>query len=386
MCFGFLLTANAQAPHAWTAEELMHYVFEQHVARSATDLIPALRRQQETVRFQPAPLQISGFYLAPPGGSALPTYTEWQVDQSGVLPPAASARRAVTEAAEASGEADRQLQLQLLWWEVADHVLGWLALDEEMEVMDRQVAAFEEVLAAVELRCEAGEATVLEVEQARWGVAQAVTERSDLKARREALRLRLAGWCTGAAPVMEVTPGLYEVLGPLEVPAAGWAEEAAVEAAVAYAEAERVRAERERWPEWTLGYNAQGVSGEVYGGVFAGLAIPLRGARSSAELAALEAARVRHEGGQQLAQALADRAVWKERYDALLQVRPVWSMALAEAGSGLDLAQTKGHLTVVELHQLINARFQAERELIHLDEELRRLRARLLTSIEMPQP
>ena len=364
----------------------MRYVFEQHVSRASADLMPDIRREQETVRFQPAPLQAGGFYLTPPGGSALPTYTEWQVDQSGVLPPVAAARRQVTEAAEQAGKADRGLFLQSLWWEVADHVMAWLALEAELEVLDRQVAAFEVVHAAVSARFDAGEATVMDVEQAGWGVAKSTTERSDLKARRESLRLQISAMCKGEKPVMVVKPGRYAALGPLEVPATGWAEEAAVEAAAGYAEADRVRAERERLPEWTVGYNAQGVTGEVYGGVFAGLAIPLRGARSQSELAALEAAKVRHEGVQRLARAAADRAIWKERYDALLQVRPMWSEALADAGAGLDLAQTSGHLTVVELHQLINARFQAERELIHLDEELRRLRARLLTSIEMPQP
>lgn len=364
----------------------MQYVFEQHVSRASADLMPAIRRQQETVRFQPAPLQAGGFYLTPPGGSTLPTYTEWQVDQSGVLPPVVAARREVTDAAERAGKADRHLFLQSIWWEVADHVMAWLALEAELGVLDRQVAAFEAVFAAVLARFEAGEATVMEVEQARWGVAKSATERADLMARRESLRLQIAGMCKGEKPVLVVTPGRYAALGPLEVPATGWAEEDAVQAAAGYAEADRVRAERERLPEWTIGYNAQGVTGEVYGGVFAGLAIPLRGARSQADLAALEAVRVRHEGEQRLAQALADRAIWKERYDALLQVRPMWSEALADAGAGLDLAQTSGHLTVVELHQLINARFHAERELIHLDEELRRLHARLLTSIEMPQP
>lgn len=380
-CIG-VLHAQTSLP----AEEWIEHVYGHHVAQAAADLEPALRRQQEEVRFRPAALQASAFYLTP-GSSPLPDYTEWQVDQTGVLPPVGAARRAVVEAAESAGEADRAVFRQQLWWEVADHVFAWLALEEEREVVARQIASFEAVLDATARRLDAGEATVMEVEQARWGVAEARTVGAELGARSRALELQLQAWCGGALPAASVTPGAYADLGPLDDEMGTLPEEAAAEAANGYAEAEWMRARRERLPEWTLGYNAQGVTGEVYGGVFAGLAIPLRGAKSGEELAALERNRVRYEGERRVAEARAERTVWAERYAALRAVRPIWSEALAESSVGevLDLASSTAHFSVVELHRLLHARFQAERELIHLDEELRRLRARLLTSLELPK-
>lgn len=365
----------------------MQHAFSHHVARAAADLEPALRRQEQVARFQPSPLQAGAFYLTP-GSSPLPDYTEWQLDQSGVLPPVGAARREVVEAAEAAGAADRGVFRQSLWWEVADHVFALFALQEEQEVVGRQISSFESVLNAAQLRFAAGEATAMEVEQARWGVAEARTVGAELAARARALELQLQGWCGGALPAASVTAGAYAELAPVNWPSAPLAEEVAVEAANGFAEAEWLRARRERLPEWTLGYNAQGVTGEVYGGVFAGLAIPIRGARSGEEWAALERSRVRYDGERRVAAARADQAIWAERYAALWAVRPIWSEALAESSVGtvLDLAQTTNHFSVAELHRLLNARFQAERALIQLDEELRRLRARLLTSQEMPQP
>lgn len=385
LSIGFIGVVHAQ-PATLPAEEWMHYVFGHHVAQAAADLEPALRRQQQEVRFRPAPLQASAFYLTP-GASPLPDYTEWQVDQTGVLPPVVAARRSVVEAAESAGIADRAVFRQQLWWEVADHVFAWLALIEEREVVTRQIASFEEVLDVTTQRNVAGEATAMEVELARWGVAEVRTVGADLEARSRALELQLQAWCGGALPAASVSAGAYAELGPLNLDAGDLPVEAAAEAANGYAEAEWMRARRERLPEWTLGYNAQGVTGEVYGGVFAGLAIPIRGARSGEEWADLERSRVRFEGERRVAEARVEWTVWAERYAALRAVRPIWSEALAESSVGAvrDLAYTTNHFSVAELHRLLNAQFQAERELIHLDEELRRLRARLRSSLEMPQ-
>jgi outer membrane protein TolC len=384
-CIGSLGVLHAQSS-SLPAEEWIQHVFSHHVAQAAADLEPALRRQQEEVRFRPAPFQASAFYLTP-GSSPLPDYTEWQLDQSGVLPPVGKARRAVVDAAETTGVADRAVFRQNLWWKIADHIFAWLALQDESEVVARQIDSFEAVMQAAEQRFAAGESTILEVEQARWGVAELRTVGAELAARSQAMERQLEAWCGGTLPAASVTAGAYAELGPLELGEVRLPAEVAAEAANGYAEAEWMRARRERLPEWTLGYNAQGVTGEVYGGVFAGLAIPLRGARSGEELAALERNRVRYDGERRVAEARAERTVWAERYEALRAVRPIWSEALAESSVGavLDLAYTTHHFSVAELHRLLNARFQAERELIHLDEELRRLRARLRSSFEMPQ-
>jgi len=71
-----------------------------------------------------------------------------------------------------------------------------------------------------------------------------------------------------------------------------------------------------------------------------------------------------------------------------LEVRPIWVEALdgMRLGEGLDLAAATQHFTVIEIQRMLTSRYEAERELIHLDMELRRLRARLLTPQEMPQP
>ena len=384
-CIGSFGALHAQSS-SLPAEEWIQHVFSHHVAQAAADLEPALRRQQEEVRFRPAPFQASAFYLTP-GSSPLPDYTEWQLDQSGVLPPVGKARRAVVDAAEASGVADRAVFRQNLWWDIADLVFAWLALLDESEVVARQIASFESVLQAAEERFAAGESTIMEVEQARGGVAELRTVGAELAARSQAMERQLEAWCGGRLPAASVTAGAYAELGPLELGEERLPAEVAAEAANGYAESEWMRARRERLPEWTLGYNAQGVTGEVYGGVFAGLAIPIRGARSGEELADLERSRVRFEGERRVAEARAEWTVWAERYAALRAVRPIWSEALAESSVGAvwDLAYTTNHFSVAELHRLLNAQFQAERELIHLDEELRRLRARLRSSLEMPQ-
>ena len=384
-CIGFTSVLSAQ-PSSLPAEAWIQHVYSHHVALAAADLEPALRRQQEEVRFQPAPLQASVFYLTP-GSAPLPNYREWQLDQSGVLPPVGAARRAVIDAAEFAGDADRSVFRQALWWEVSDHVFALLAVQQEQEVLARQTASYQQVLEASKLRYEAGEATVMEVEQARWGVAESQTLEAELQARIRALELQLAAWSGEALPASRVTAGSYADLGPLNASEGVLPEEAAALAANGYAEAEWLRARLDRLPGWSIGYNSQGVSGELYGGVYAGLSVPIWGARRGEELAALERNRVQYEGERRVNEARAERTVWAERYAALRAVRPIWSEALAESSvrTVLDLALSSNHFSVAELHRLLNAHFQAERALIQLDEELRRLRARLLTSQEMPQ-
>jgi len=365
----------------------VEYVFTAQRMRSPLDLQPAIRRQSAMVRFQPEPLQASGFYLT--GTSQLlPDYQEFQIEQHAALPPVKQARRSVVDAVESAAKAERQLELQELWWAISDQVLQVLALQSEVEVLEGQKQAYAEIQAAIQLRKTAGESVAMQLEQANWALAHAVTEWADFKNQLQAGMMQLETWSGGTLPALRIAAGGYGRLDPLTVQAFTGFEEEAVATAISLAEAEWKLAQSEKLPEWTLGYNTQGVSGERYGGVYAGLAIPLRRSSRAMELASLEKAFAQKTGDLEVEAAQLQRKGWAQRYATLLEVRPIWVEALdgMRLGEGLDLAAATQHFTVIEIQRMLTSRYEAERELIHLDMELRRLRARLLTPQEMPQP
>ena len=162
-------------------------------------------------------------------------------------------------------------------------------------------------------------------------------------------------------------------------------ERASVEADVQSAQAEWELMKKRRLPEWSLGYNAQGLAGEVYGGLFVGFSLPVHGARRAEELGALEVERMQLQGARRMTEAQAQREVWAARYYELLSIRPVFQDVMSDetASIGLYLALEKGQITWIEVQRSLNARFEAQLDLIQLDLELRRLLARLNSPQQM---
>lgn len=86
-----------------------------------------------------------------------------------------------------------------------------------------------------------------------------------------------------------------------------------------------------------------------------------------------------------MTEAQAQREVWAARYYELLSIRPVFQDVMSDetASIGLYLALEKGQITWIEVQRSLNARFEAQLDLIQLDLELRRLLARLNSPQQM---
>jgi outer membrane protein TolC len=383
-CIGLASWVHPQTSHTWTADEWIHHVFEHHVARSEIILEPEIRRQTERSRFTPQALQAGGFYLTP-GTTSLPDYTEWQMDQSGVLPPVLGAQRKVVSTAESAGLADQHVMLQSLWWSVSDQVWSLHASQSKAQVILDQVHASESLLSAIELRHRHGEATFVDVEQARLNLARIKLEKARCDAEIRASAIQLNQLCGGGLPTSAIFVSPSDSFVPYSGTMEAAMERASVEADVQSAQAEWELMKKRRLPEWSLGYNAQGLAGEVYGGLFVGFSLPVHGARRAEELGALEVERMQLQGARRMTEAQAQREVWAARYYELLSIRPVFQDVMSDetASIGLYLALEKGQITWIEVQRSLNARFEAQLDLIQLDLELRRLLARLNSPQQM---
>lgn len=272
--------ASAQLPSesmTWAYDDLVTMLLEHHPDRQRADLEQRLSmlQQDADVAYSPTP-NLTTFRL--PGWQGQPsTYYEAQLDFA--LPAWGQMRteRALLAESERASLALMKEQSMALQLEVEQLILEWIELDERLEVWGRHRDFSMQLASWYEARWQQGEASLSEAQIARWKWQHADHAYHEDWMRKEDIGSLLRWACGNPDLALDsIVPPPYDLTGisALQLQTARMATDAELQRLAsdsARAEAERAWTQKSMAPHFSLGYNGQGVQGDIFQGPLVGL-------------------------------------------------------------------------------------------------------------------
>ena len=362
----------------------------QQIAENNTEL-KALRQQhaaQQEARQaqQSATGPTVGAYYLPWGEHSTGDYWEVEASQTFAFPTVYGAQRS-TRSAQASAEAQAYTQRrQEILLSAQESCLRLVYCQKQQALATGRLAQARKVLEHTQGRYAAQEVNKLAVHKARLALLEAEMQAEDwAHGQREELAT-LRGLNGGQAIAWEAT----DYTQPLDSlnQAALWEQRLAQDpallaarGALRVAELQMNLTKQRALPNVTVGANYQGVPNSGYGGLFAGVSIPLwrnQAAQSSAR--GRVAAQQLHITALEEQTRAQFEAQWGHYHHKLAQYQ-AYRATLSELDSEIFLYQayTLGQLAYTEYFLELSYYQRAQNTLLHLEQELHVLRARLLS-------
>lgn len=387
----FMLTTAIQldAQQTWAYEELVNTVLADHPDVVGERLQQEARAQQKKAGLAPGPLQVTGFFM--PGLNAQPSnYAEGQIDFPLTSPALARQRRQLEEIFNLTGKAHTAEVAQAAQLAVEYWVLEWIKSDDEARLWARHLEMSKGLVDWFTAREAAGEARSVDRQAAELRLRRADHEHHVATLRKKDIEARLV-WLSGNAQLtltaVEAPPlelGLGDVASLLDLRAAGDATLERFRADTAEAAGLAEWARLSARPQVQLGYNIQGIAGDLYQGPVAGLSIPLGAARLNREAAAVE----REAADWQLQQATSELQMEFKRLIARFEARHEhhsnWKEQLSRnegLASGAQSLYQQQLLDMPTFYALWQAELEGQLELLECEADIRWLRAQILLGV-----
>ena len=386
MLMGFV---QAQGQQLWSYESLVSAVLTDHPDVVGERLQQEARVQRKQASLAPGPLQVTGFFM--PGLNAQPSnYAEGQIDFLLTSPALARQRRELGEIYGLTAEARTAEVAQAAQLAVEYHVLEWIKADAEARLWAKHLEMSQDLVDWFVTRETAGEARSVDRQAAELRLRRADHEHHVATLRKEDIAARLA-WLSGnealnltavEAPPLELD--LEDSAALLILRLAGDASLGRLRADTAEAAETQAWARLAARPQFQLGYNIQGIAGDLYQGPVAGLQIPLGAARLNRSAAAVE----REAADWQLQQATSELEMEFSRLLARFEARHehhrTWQEQLARnegLASGAQSLYQQQLLDMPTFYALWQAELEGQLELLECEADIRWLRAQILLGV-----
>ncbi|WP_162340380.1 TolC family protein [Cyclobacterium salsum] len=233
--------------------------------------------------------QLGAYYL-PFGEHNTGDYTEFQISQSFEFPTVYSARGSLIDQQSAQLELDYQAKRQDILAEAKNHCLNLIYLNKRLDTESLRVEQARQVFDQVQELYEKEQVGILELNKAKvaWMQEQFRIQQIDSDVRNTLLQLvNLNGGNELSFTQSEYSASLF-----LAAKDAVWQEKQVQDPVLtqlnqqkAIAQQSLNLAKNKSFPNLTAGYNSQGVAGERFSGIYAGVTIPLWSNRNKVKAA-----------------------------------------------------------------------------------------------------
>jgi hypothetical protein len=387
--FTFAIVFQFEAQQPWAYEELVNTVLTDHPDVVGERLRQDALEQQKKAGLAPGPLQVTGFFM--PGLNAQPSnYAEGQIDFPLTSPALARKRRELGEIYGQTAEASTAEVAQSARLAVEYHVLEWVDADARARLWAKHLEMSQDLVDWFVAREAAGEARSVDRQAAELRLRRADHEHHVATLRKEDIEARLA-WLSGNDGL---TLGAVEA-PPLELdlddPAALLALRLTGDASLGRLRADTMEAVGlEDWarltarPQIHLGYNIQGIAGDLYQGPVASLSIPLGAARLNRAAAAGHRAAVTWELERSTSELVMEFSRLLARFEARHEHHSTWKEQLSRnegLASGAQSLYQQQLLDMPTFYALWQAELEGQLELLECEADIRWLRAQILLGV-----
>ncbi|NHE56469.1 TolC family protein [Cyclobacterium plantarum] len=233
--------------------------------------------------------QLGAYYL-PFGEHNRGDYTEFQISQSFEFPTVYSARGSLIDQQSAQLELEYQVKRQGILAEAKNYCLNLIYLNKRMDTETLRVEQARQVFDQVQELYEKEQVGILELNKARvaWMQEQFKIQQIESDVKNTLLQLNNLN----GGNELSFTQDEYSESLVLAAKDALWQEKQVIDPVLtqlkqqeAIAQQSLSLAKNKSFPNLTAGYNSQGVAGERFSGIYAGVTIPLWSNRNKVKAA-----------------------------------------------------------------------------------------------------
>ncbi len=328
--------------------------------------------------------QASAFYL-PFGEHPGPDYTEFQISQTVEFPSVYVARHQMNSEREEQLKVEfsklRQdvlLKAQLLLYEL-------VYLQKQQELAERRMAQGDSILGQTQTLFDKGQIGILELNKVKVAWLQGQFAVQEIETERQTIQKELQS-LNGGTP-LSYTSGSYPVSLQLLPVDSLWQQRLSNDAELLVQQKQEevarqaIKVEKNKvLPDLTAGYNYQGVAGNNYSGIYAGLSIPLWGSRNKVKTAKAEL-EYREAQARSITSDLENQfRIDFQRYELLLKKFREYQQSLEGLNSeGLLLKSYElGEISFLEYYSEAEFYRTAIDKMLSIEKEMYQLRAKLL--------
>ncbi|MBD3630989.1 TolC family protein [Cyclobacterium sp.] len=256
--------------------------------KALSEYVESKRLELQSGNNLPDP-QLGAYYL-PFGEHNRGDYTEFQISQSFEFPTVYSARGSLIDQKSAQLELDYQAKRQDILAEAKNHCLNLIYLNKRLDTEMLRVEQAKQVFDQVQELYEKEQVGILELNKAKvaWMQEQFTIQQIESDVKNTLLQLvNLNG-----GNELSFTQGEYSASLALAAKDAVWQEKQVQDPVMkqlnqqeAIAQQSLNLAKNKSFPNLTAGYNSQGVAGERFSGIYAGVTIPLWSNRNKVKAA-----------------------------------------------------------------------------------------------------
>ncbi len=231
-----------------------------------------------------------GAYYLPFGGHSSGSYTEFQISQSVEFPKVYSARESLIIEQTAQLKLDYQVKRQEILAKAKGYCLNLIYLDKRMKTEMLRVDQARQVFEQVQELFKKEQAGILELNKAKVAWMQEQFKIQQIESDIRGVLLQLTSLNGGTEVNLTITD--YESSMVLLPKDAVWQEKQLNDPELLQLKQNEAVAQQslnlaisKGLPNLTAGFNSQGVSGERYSGIYAGVTIPLWSNRNKVKVA-----------------------------------------------------------------------------------------------------
>ena len=233
--------------------------------------------------------QLGAYYL-PFGDHSTGDYTEFQISQSFEFPTVYSARGSLIDQQSVQLELDYQAKRQDILAEAKNHCLNLIYLNKRLDTETLRVGQAKQVFDQVQELYEKEQVGILELNKAKVAWMQEQFKVQQIESDVKNTLLQLVNLNGGNE--LSFTQGEYSASLVLAAKDSVWQEKQVQDPVLtqlkqqeAIAQQSLSLAKNKSLPNLTAGYNSQGVAGERFSGIYAGVTIPLWSNRNNVKAA-----------------------------------------------------------------------------------------------------
>lgn len=328
--------------------------------------------------------QASAFYL-PFGEHTGPDYTEFQISQTVEFPSVYLARHQLNAEREEQLKVEFSKLRQVVLLKAKFLLLELIYLQKQQEFAEVRLAQGDSILGQTQTLFDKGQIGILELNKAKvvWLQSQFVVE--EIETERQTIQKELQN-LNGGTP-LSYTADSYPTSLKLPPVDSLWQQRlySDVELLVQQKQQEvarkHIKLEKNKiLPDLTAGYNYQGVAGNNYSGLYAGLSIPLWGSRNKVKTAKAELEYQEIQAETITSEIENQFRTDFQRYELLLKKFREYQQSLEGLHSEPLLLKSYklGEISFLDYYREIQFYRTAIDKMLSIEKEMHQLRAKLL--------
>ena len=285
---GFLLSLGLTAQSSGIESVLQGIEQNNQELKALSEYVESKRLELKSGNNLPDP-QLGAYYL-PFGDHSTGDYTEFQISQSFEFPTVYSARGSLIDQQSVQLELDYQAKRQDILAEAKNHCLNLIYLNKRLDTETLRVGQAKQVFDQVQELYEKEQVGILELNKAKVAWMQEQFKVQQIESDVKNTLLQLVNLNGGNE--LSFTQGEYSASLVLAAKDSVWQEKQVQDPVLtqlkqqeAIAQQSLSLAKNKSLPNLTAGYNSQGVAGERFSGIYAGVTIPLWSNRNNVKAA-----------------------------------------------------------------------------------------------------